>query len=224
MNSSKRMVIALLGTALIVFAALLFWPFLLDNIIKPTGLAVWLLLRILVLSIDQKFFWYASAFAAVVFLFRFLLQEQTTTQANPYPETNTTIQNIRYWRIMFTYNDHNIRDEKTIRRELLELLTCFYVSKQSMSNHFGIHAALQQGEIPLPEHIRAFLFPEEPSGPDGSIKKFLQSVRKTPWTWVWRWTGQEKAEHYQMIDEVLNFMETALEGNNDERAFKQNQY
>jgi hypothetical protein len=224
MNSPKRVVISLLITTIVLFAALLFWPFLLDNILKPTALAVWLLLRILVLSIDQKYFWYASAFVAVVILFRFLLQEHTATQSDTYTETNVTIRNIRYWRIMFTYNDRNIRDEKTLKRELLELLTSLYVSKQSMSNHFAIHAALKQSEIPLPRHIQAFLFSEEPSGSDGSIKKLLQSVRKTPLTWVRRWTGQEKTEHYQMIDELLSFMEASLETNNDDRAFEQNQH
>jgi hypothetical protein len=39
----------------------------------------------------------------------------------------------------------------------------------------------------------------------------LQSIEKTPRKWIRQWTGREKTEHYQMIDEVLSFMEASLE-------------
>jgi hypothetical protein len=83
---------------------------------------------------------------------------------------------------------------------------------------------LQQGKIPLPENIHNFLFPQEPPVSDGPLKKFFQSVRETPRGWIRRWTGQGKAEHFQMINEVLNFMETSLEINNDARNRSQNRH
>lgn len=211
MNTSKRVVILFLSAAIVLFLGMLFWPFIVNNIIQPTTLVLWLLLRILVLSIHQKYFWYALIFIAFIVLFRLLPQEQTKIQSDRYLETNTTMVNIGYWRVLFTYNDQNIQNEKTIKRELLYLLTSLYASKQSTANNFGIHDALQQGKIPLPENIHAFLFPQEPPVSDGPLKKFFQSIRKTPRKWIRQWTGQEKAEHYQMIDEVLDFMETSLE-------------
>ena len=39
-----------------------------------------------------------------------------------------------------------------------------------------------------------------------------------------RWTGQETAEHYRMIDEVLSFMETSMEMKNDDGKFTQNKH
>ena len=215
MNISKRMVISILVTAIILFAGMLFWPFILSNIIKPIALVVWVLLRILVLSIDQKYFWMAIVFVAVFFLFRLLPQEQPVVESDTYLETNATIKSIGYWRILLTYNDQNIREEKILRRELLQLLTSLYASKQHSSTNFDIYDALQRGEIPLPENIRTFLFSDEPYESKGVIKKFFQAVQKTPRKWIRQWTGQEKAEHYRTIDEVLCFIETSLEIKND---------
>lgn len=224
MKFSRRVVISLLVGGIVLFVGLLFWPFILNNIIEPTAVAVWLLLRILVLSIDQKYFWYAAIFLAVIFLFRLLHQEQPPIQSVAYLDTNATILNIRYWRVLFTYNDQDVRGEKILKRELTRLVTSLYASKQNTSNDFRVYDALQQGRIPLPENIHTFLFSAEPQGSGGPIKRLLQSIQKTPRKWIRQWTGQEKAEYYRMIDEVLDFVETSLEIKNDDRKFTHHEH
>jgi hypothetical protein len=106
----------------------------------------------------------------------------------------------------------------------MRLLTSLYASKQSTSNDFRVYEALQQGRIPLPENIQTFLFPAEPQESGGPIKRLLQSIQKTPRKWMHQWTGQEKAEYYRMIDEVLDFVETSLEIKNDDRKFTHNEH
>lgn len=217
MHTSKRVVVSSLLAAIVIFIGVLFWPFLLNNILKPAALVVWFLLRILVLGIDQKYFWYAIILVAFIFLFRLLPGGQSDTQSDSYLGTNSTVINIGYWRGLFIYNGQDIRDEKTLQRELMHLLAFHYASTQNASNNFGIYDALQQGKIPLPETIHTFLFPQESPGKGRPIKKFFHTIRETPRKWIRRWTGQEKTEHYQMIDEVLRFMETSLEIKNDNR-------
>ena len=224
MNTSKRVVISFLLAAIFLFLGMLFWPFIVNNILKPTALVLWLLIRILVLGIHQKYFWYAVIFVAFIFMFRLLPKGQPDIQADAYLETNTTLINIGYWRVLFTYNDQNVRDENTLKRELMHLLASLYASKQSISNNFGIYDDLQQGKIPLPENIHAFLFSQESSEKDGPLKKFFKSIRKASQKWIQQWTGQEKAEHFQMIDEVLNFVETSLEIKNDDRKLSPNKH
>ena len=214
MKFSRRVVILLLVAATVLFVGLLFWSFIRNNILEPTAAALWLLLRILVLSIDQKYFWYTAIFLAVIFLFRLLRQEQPSIQSDAYPDTNATILNIGYWRVLFTYNDQDVRDEKILRRELTRLLTALYAS-----NDFRVYEALQGGRIPLPENIHTFLFPAEPQESGGPIKRLLQSIQQIPRKWIRQWTGREKAEYYRMIDEVLDFVETSLEIKNDDRKF-----
>lgn len=211
MNTSRRVLISVLIAAMILFWGLLFWPFILNNIIEPIAVAVWLLLRIFVLSIDQKYFWYAAIGLAVVFVYRILSREQSAIQSDIHQDTNTTILNIGYWRVLFTYDDQDVREEKILRRELTHLLTSLYASKQSTSNNYGIYEALQQGEIPLPENIHTFLFPAESQKSRGVINRFIQSIQKILQKWIRQWTGREKADHFRTIDELLNFLETSLE-------------
>ena len=224
MNSSRRVVLSLLIAAIVLFLGMLFWPFIVNNIIRPVTLVVWLLLRILVLSIHQKYIWYVIIFVAFIVLFRFLPQEQSDIQSYASLEPNRTIANIGYWRSLFIYNGQNVRDEETLKRELTSLLTSPHAWHQSTSSDFSIHDALQNGEIPLPGNIHAFLFSQELPASGGLLKRFFQSIRKTARKWIRQWTGQEKAEHFQMIDEVLNFMETSLEITNDDRIHSQNKH
>ena len=67
MKFSRRMVISILFIVIILLFGMFFWPFILNNIITPIALAVWLLLRIFVLSIDQKYYWGAIIFVVVSF-------------------------------------------------------------------------------------------------------------------------------------------------------------
>lgn len=211
MNISKRVVVSTLISAITFFVGMLFWPFILSEIIKPSALVVWILLRILVLSVDQKFFWGAIVFLVLIFLFRLLPKEQAVDQTDTYTERTVTIRTVAYWRLLFTFNGLNVREEKSLKRELLHLLTALYTSKQRTSASFVVNDALRKGEIPLPKHIYTFLFPEEPKKSRWVIQRFFQSIQKSVRTSIRQWTGEDKAEHRQMIDEVLSFMETTLE-------------
>lgn len=221
MNKSKRFVLAFLIAAIVVFLGLLFWPFVLKNIFQPTAQVLWILLRILVLSVHQKYFWSAVIFVAILVLLRLLRQTQSQLPPQPSFETNTILTNISYWRGLFLYNGQDILEDKALKRQLAQLLTAQYALKQGVSNDFRMYDALQQGTLPLPKYIHTFLFPPEPVS-YGPLRKFFQSFRKTPRRWIRQWTGQEKAEHYQRIDAVLNFIETSLEINNDDRNLSQN--
>jgi hypothetical protein len=224
MNISRRLAGALLIAAIVLFLGLLFWPFLLNNLIRPVALVLWLLLRILVLSIHQQYFWYAVILAAFLVLIRLLPWEQPAVPPEIFLEPNTTLNKIRYWRSLFLYTDQNVQEEKTLRNELIHLLTSFYASSQRKANNFRIYEALQHGEIPLPENIHRFLFPPQPQASGGRLSTFFRSVREAPRQWVRRWTGQEKAEHFQRIEDVLQFMETSLEIKHDDRKLSQDQH
>jgi hypothetical protein len=216
MKISRQLVVSFLAAAIVLFAGMLLWPFILNGIIRPTALVVWLLLRIFILSIDQGYFWSTIIIVAVIFLFRLLPREQPSHEPVDFPETNATINKIGYWHNLFIYGGRSLQEDKVLRRELVHLVTSFYASKQSIANNFGIYEALQQGEIPLPQNIHTYLFPQEPDESGGWIKKSFQSLRTTPRKWIYHWSGQAKAEHERMISEVLNFLEISLEIKNDD--------
>jgi hypothetical protein len=222
-NRSKRFVLAFLIAALVIFLVLLFWPFVLGNIIQPTALVLWLLLRILVLGIHQKYIWYAFILAAALLLLRILRQTHSQLPSPASFQTDTTRTSISYWRGLFLYNKQDIREDKALKRQLAHLLTALYALKQGAPHDFRMYDDLQRGTIPLPDNFHAFLFPPEPVSV-GPLKKYFQSLQKTPRRCIRRWTGQEKAEHHKMIDEVLNFIETSLEINNDDGELFRNKH
>jgi hypothetical protein len=215
MSTSRRVIIACLFTALILLTGWFFWPFVLNEVLKPIATVAWLLLRIFVLSIDQHVFWAAIIFAGLFFLYRLLSKSQMPLPAEEFPESNETINTIGSWRTRFFLNNQNIGDDKSLKRDLAYLLSSLYASKQHSSTNYKIYDALEKGQIPLPEQIHTFLFPEKPREPEQPLKRLLQSICRAPRKWIRRWTGQETAEIYQMIDEVLKYMETSLESKND---------
>ena len=217
MSRSKRFVLVSLIAALVLFLGLLFWPFVLATILQPIALVLWLLVRILVLSIHQKYFWYALIFAAVLVLLRMLRQTQSEPPAQASFESNTTLTSISYWRALFLYNGPDVQEDAPLKRQLIGLLASLYAWKQGTPNDYRILDSLQQGAIPLPETVQAFLLPQEPE-PGGPLKKFFQAIRKTPRRWIRQWSGQAKAEHDQRIEAVLGFLETSLEINDDDRT------
>jgi hypothetical protein len=216
-KTPRRLVVLVFFLLLTLLIGMFFWPFILNEIIAPTSLAVWVLLRIFVLSIDQIYFWAAVIFIASFFLYRRLLPPAPPAfQYQDLQNSNATMRSLEYWFRLFTVIDRNVRDDRTLKRELAHLLLSLYTIKQHTSANFRIYDALQTGQIPLPEHIHALLFPEEPQGPRSFIKRLIQYIQETPRKWIRRWTGRETADHFRMIDEVLGFMETSLEIKNDE--------
>jgi hypothetical protein len=223
MRISRRVVIGILFLVIFLLLGMFFWQFILDNIITPTALAVWLLLRIFILSIDQKYYWGAIIIVVFVLLFRLLAQDLITDPSGLSPTTNEAISNIGHWRSIFIIADDGVRDDKFLKQKLINLLLSFYASKQRTSTGYLLYEALQRGELPLPEHIFTFLFPDESGKSKRSWSKLSLSIRTAPRKWMRRWTGQETAEHYQMIDEVLRFIETSMEVKNDDGKFKTNE-
>lgn len=224
MKISRRMLALILFISIGLLLGMFFWPFILKEIIKPASLVVWLLLRIFVLSIGQQYYWGAIIFVVIFYLFRIFRQEQPLAPPEYFQDSNATLKTIEYWRNMFTLFKDGTRDEVILKRELIQLLLAFYSSKQHISANFGIYDALQRGEIALPEHIHTFLFLSEPKKPGRSFKNIAQSIRNTPKKWIRRWTGQETAEYYRMIDEILSFLETSLEVTNDDGKINSTKY
>ncbi len=219
---SRRLVIFSFFVFAGLLVGILFWPFILNEIIQPISIVVWLLLRILVLSIDQKYYWGVIIFIAAFFIYRFLPQQPSAGETDDSQDSNSTLKAIGYWRNLFTFTDQQLLEEKTLKRELVRLLIAFFATQQHTTANFRLYEALQQGGLPLPEQIHTYLFFEEPKETKRSLGKRIQFLRMAPQKWIQRLTGQETVEHNRMIEEVLSFMETELEIKNDHRKFNPN--
>jgi hypothetical protein len=225
MSRPRWLIVAVFSLLSILFVGLLFWPFILNEIIEPISLAVWILLRIFVLSIDQKYYWVAVIFITSLFLYRHLAPPPLSTiQSEDDQNSNATMGALGYWRNLFVLIDRHIQDDKILKKNLARLLLSLYATKQHTSADFRLYDALQRGEIPIPEQIHAVLFSEEPQQAGHSFKKLAQSIGNIPRKWMRHWTGQDTAEHYRILDEILCFMETSLEIKNDDGTFNPHQH
>jgi hypothetical protein len=222
MKLSKRVAVGSLTIVLTLILGVVFWPFILNQIIIPTSMAVWLLLRIFILSIDQTYYWGAIIILVVVFLFRLLPQDLITVPSGDIPTENDTMINIGHWRNLFVVTEDGIHDDRFFKQELIHLLLSLYASKQQTSTNYLLYEALQRGELPLPEHIHTFLFPGEPRKSKWKVVNLFQSARTSIRNWKRRWTGQNTADHYQMINEILHFIESSMEMKNDDGKFTPN--
>ena len=88
MERSKRILIILSMLAVVLILGVIYWPFVLNELIIPIALTAWLMLRIFVLSVDQKIYWGALILGAAVLLFRRLMQSTLMDETETLLEEN----------------------------------------------------------------------------------------------------------------------------------------
>ena len=220
MKISRRTVLIIafiLGLFLLVGFA--FPSFVLDNFIAPIALVLWLCWRIL-RSVDQQVYWIALIFSvamyALIRLYRWALGVDTLEQTQS-PDSNAALEKISYWRTSIRLTGFRIDRSNILEHHLAQMLAAVYASKQLHVTPYEIYSALEQREMPLPEPVYTFLFPAQSSGAKRSIKQMLRSLRDIPRRQIRRWTGREKAEYYQLLDQVLQFMESVMENEHDDK-------
>lgn len=222
MRISRRTVLiitVILGLFLLVGFS--FPSFVEDNFITPIALVLWLCWRILQ-SIDQPVYWLALILAVVFYflirLYRWAQGADTFEQTQSL-DLNAALEQIRYWRTSIRLTDFKIDRSNILEHNLAKMLAAAYASKQLHVTQYEIYSALEQREMPLPDPVYTFLFPAQSSGAKRSIKQILRSLRDIPRKRIHRWTGREKAEYYQLLDQVLNFMESVMENEHDDKRF-----
>jgi hypothetical protein len=222
MEKTQRSLFFVLLAGLLLFLGLVFQPFLVDYILLPVAMVVWLWLRIFVLSIDQQVYWWLLIALIAVLAIPRLFQRPVTFREDSQPDSNPTLKHVRNWRTTILFSRSDRGERPAFRRDLVELLTTMYSTRREESTHFETEIALRERQIPLPEPIRLFLFPDPLAPPAHFFEhpiQFLQetwrSVRQVPERWIRRWSGREEVEYYQAIDQVLTLMETTLEITHD---------
>ena len=219
MKNKRPLLLFFLLMGFLLSLGLLFQQFFLTHLILPVATVFWLLLRIFVLSIDQQIYWWMLISLVVFLAIHRISWGPETIEPYQDPGSNQTLDSVDHWRNSILSNVHETGENHMLKRELMWLLASMVSSRQKGSAHFEIKDALKAHQIPLPEHVYAFLFSNEPEesrqpffhNPVRTFKQILQSIRRSTQKKIRRWTGREAAEYYQAIDEVLTLMESTLE-------------
>jgi hypothetical protein len=213
MPISRRVSLIILLAGLILFLGLLFSRFLLDNVVTPVALVVWVLWRF-IRSADQALYWNLLIFSALSYAFIHIVRR---TQAPPSfeqtqpSELDVTQEHIKNWWTSIRLTSDATDKFNLLKRNLGEMLAAMYAIKKPEVPPFEIYAAMQRRQIPLPEPIYTFLFPAQPYGAGRSLRKILHAIWQFPIKRVRRWTGQDKVEYHHSIEEVIRFMESTME-------------
>ena len=210
------MFIIILGLSLLL--GILFHAFILDNIVRPVALVLWVFRRIL-LSVNQKIYWGLLIFAGLVVAFFRLTKSFPDEELPLLPASNATLKEIDSWRTSIWLTGNEIEKFNILKQNLGWTLASLYASNQPGKAQWEIYEAMQQHQIPLPIYIYDFLFPGKPSGGKRSVRQILQIIRRTPGKWARRWSGRDLAEYYRSIEAVLTFMESLKEIKHDDRHF-----
>lgn len=209
-------IIILLG--LVLFSGVLFRSFILEILVRPLALVVWLSWRVL-LSVDQKVYWALLVFLALFYALICLVPGPAASGRSAPTEPSITLDRVRDWQMSIRFPAEGVENPNLLRQALEKMLVTMYTSKQSELPYWQVHEALLQCQIPLPEPIYTFLFPAEPPPGKRSFKRALQAIWHAPGKLARRWTGRDVIEFYQSIEQVLNFMESSLEINRDDKHF-----
>ena len=214
MKISRSKTLLILVLALLLFLAGIFWPFLFEYIISPVSAAVWVLLRIFILSIDQKYIWGILVFGFLVYIIWTLFQEHADLNIeNENGEKTIPFQDIDTWKNTFNMYNIESEDQLFIKRDLSNLLTSMYIDANGKTPNYQILEKIRGKEIDIPENIYASLIQEEPDPLPLSLKMKIIWYLRTPIRWKKRWYEKKdkEANHYKMIDEVLDYLENSLE-------------
>jgi len=224
-SKPARIVISLALPAVLVVLALTNPRFVLEGIVLPAATALWLVLRLFVLGIHQEVYWWAvvgiSAVAAIGFLMKDADENATVRHAGQHAEQHSVTANSRdpgqRWRASIRLNAREPAQRDSFRRELAWLLASLYSSPHAGRAKYQVHAAMQEGRIPLPPNIHDFLFrstrPRDPVPPfvphpvrcvRTMARSALAAFRAGP-------PRRRVSAYLQAAEETLAFMETQLE-------------
>ncbi len=222
MKISRRTILiiaVILGLFLLVGFS--FPSFVQDNFVTPIALMLWLCWRI-VRSFDEQLYWIGLIFAVVIYclvhLYRWAYGVDPFEQTQS-PDSNAALKQMSYWQTLIHLTSFEIDPANSLQRNLAKMLAALYASKQLHVAPYEIYNALEQRQIPLPEPVYTFLFPAQAPRAKRSIKQILRDLRDIPRKRIRRWTGREKAEYYQSLDQVLEFMESVMENEHDDKRF-----
>jgi len=208
MNKITRLALFLLILGFLLFLGLAFSSWTVPNIILPAAQALWLFLRMFILSVSQELYWWLLASCVAIWALYQLSRGDEPVRGEVHVSYNEALNNQKLWTELLAFSKGDAVQRDILKQRLILLLASHYNTWQRDSTLLEIRQALESRQLPLPDSLYAFLFALEPEKPRSlSVRSFFQAFRrKIRW-----WSGREAAEFNSMIDELIEFMENSSE-------------
>ncbi len=212
MKMPRRVFLGILLIALIVLLGIVFRTLIFNLFVLPVAALCWLLWRLL-LSIDQEIYWELLIFLTLIYVIFRLTKVSAGAAHTAASDPNTALESVNYWRTSIMVTSHEIDRPNLLTSNLGRLLAAVYARQQPETPLYEVYMALTRREIPLPESINNFLFPQETTASTGGIRRLLNVIRQALTRWYRQRTGRDVVEYYQSIEKVIDLMESSMEAN-----------
>ena len=197
-----------------------------EVIVLPAATAVWIFLRLFVLSVHQQVFWWGAIALAVLAAFGAFHPKAAAFVRVPPAHADPARDRAGDWRDALRVHLLAETDEDSFRRDLMWLFTTMYCSRHQGKAKHQVRDDILEHRIPIPDSIYMSLFFSPRPVPRKSLmrhpvqrlRQMSGSLRRKIRRWIRRHTGRETANRARAIDEVLSFMETTLEMRQDNDA------
>jgi hypothetical protein len=210
MKLSRRAAWLLLFLGVCLFLGFLFRAFIVANVVVPIAMLLLLCWRLL-LSIHQAVYWGLVIGLAMGLAFYRLVQMVGHEEEQFAPAPVSVLKVVDYWRLLLQPGSDEGPIATSLKHELCHKLVAMYAVEQPGAEPFTIHEALRLRQLPLPDTVYSFLFSNEAQETKPSWRQRLQRLADKPGKWLRRWTGRDKAEYYQAVEETLTFMEALMD-------------
>jgi hypothetical protein len=212
MEKFKKNLLPFLILSLLVGFFVSFRSSLMNYIIEPIALLFWAVWRI-ISSVDQNLYWIALIVICAILVIRLIPSEKDSPPSPTYIYTYKPPNRVEYWQTIIDESRLGKHKSEYLRNRIKEL-TMTVISQVEQPATTELDEIVAAGIPSLPPEARQYLFPS--NGEDGisSIKDQLSHNVFLP-RWLRKWRRKYIHQNNATMDEVLTWMETELEINNE---------
>ena len=213
MGNNKQFALPILITVLFVIFVASFRSFLLTNIVEPVALLFWALWRIIT-SVDQHIYWSVLIVFCSILALRLIPSGNDSSSGSAYNDREKSLIRVEHWQTLMRNAVLGNDESRRLRDSLKDLLRSI-AAQDERSESIELEDVLTKGEIPLSLAVQQYLFPPADTGGKFFINQKINPMLRSP-RWLRKWIGKFIYQDNTLIDEIIRWMETELEINDEE--------
>ena len=179
-NMIRKFLLSLLILFLFVSIVIIFRSFLIDNIIEPVALLLWLVWRI-ISSVDQNIYWIVLIFFVVIIFLRLIPPGNEKSHISAYNYTYEAFSRVEHWQMLIWDSALGWIESEYLRDGLKELLMAV-IAQVEHSDTSDSEEVIAKGKVSLSPAARRYLFP-----PSGENRVFSINFQRNSLFFVPRW-------------------------------------
>jgi hypothetical protein len=208
MNIFKKYLIVLLVLGLLMSGLESVRSFFMANVIQPIALVVWIVWRVIA-SVDQIVYWILLILACFIFVMRLIPTTGDDKLKAAYNYAYRSGNRVEYWKSLMTDAAPG-KEDSVILHDSLKKLLVSAMQDTKESAPFDLEKAVTSKEIRLSLEAQHFLFP-----PQRSRRKPSSQWNGLLSAWLRRKIGRNENQDTKAIEEILGWIESEMEINND---------